>query len=670
MAHSHNLDLPPHPYLFDEFIASGFEDSSSPFLTKRSRRWGDDLALKSSILAAILLTISFILSFFPTYLPISNIALIIVYFLAGIPSLIDSVEDIICLEINIDVLMTLAAFLSVIIGSGMEGGLLLVLFAISGSMEESVTSKAKSTLQHLHRLSPTKACVIDDDGKVLDKSIRDIQPGTKILIKAGEIVPLDGDVIEGRSSVNLVHLTGENFPVVKGVGDELPAGARNLDGRLIITVTKPSSESTLSHIIKLITQAQEAKPRLQRFLSNASKTYSTSIILLTFLFSITMPFFLSIPYFGHGGSVYRSLAFLIAASPCALIIAIPIAYLSAISICARNGILLKGGVVLDGLTSCSAIAFDKTGTLTTGDLSCTLIEPLKSWPSPSTENQHLSLALALENNAVHPIAKAITQYAKEQNIKACKIDKFRSIPGYGLEATTLINGQTVEVSIGHPDFIAKKINASDKENLHEQVRIAQAKGELLTILLVGNDITLIHFRDTIRPSIRETLDTLQHEQKMRVLLLSGDHKASVENIAKISGIKDFYADLRPEDKLNYVTEIANKQGLAMVGDGVNDAPALARATIGISMGKVGSATTIDVSDVVLLHDNIELLPWLMRKAQSTRSIVKQNVTIAASAIIFASLAALGGIVPLWLAVILHEGGTVLVGLNSLRLLKK
>jgi cation transport ATPase len=420
----------PAPVFFDEFFESGFEESVSPFLTFRSRRWGKNLPLKASLISAGLLAVAFGLSF-TAYALLSPLLLLLVYFIAGIPPLIEAIHDMLDLEVNIDMLMTLAAFLSVLIGSGMEGGLLLVLFSLSGSLEEAVTGKARQSLRSLHRLAPTRVCVIGDDKRVHEKHIQDITTGTLTLIRAGEIIPLDGIVVEGISSINLVHLTGESLPVMKKIGDEVPAGALNIEGTLTVRVSHTSSDSTLARIIKLITQAQEAKPKFQRWLDKVSRGYALTIIGLSLLFALIFPWIFSMPYLGFEGSIYRSLAFLIAASPCALIIALPIAYLSAISSCARKGILLKGGITLDAVASCTAIAFDKTGPLTTGHLRCLGHEPLQTYTEYNPQRS-LSIAAALEQNAVHPVAKAILQEAKEQNIAPALLKDFRSIPGYGL----------------------------------------------------------------------------------------------------------------------------------------------------------------------------------------------------------------------------------------------
>jgi Zn2+/Cd2+-exporting ATPase len=644
----------PHPFLFDEFFASGKEESISPFLTPTSRVWGKNLLLKSASLSAVILALSFIISFFHT--AAAYALLIPVYFLVGTPALIATIEDLKNLEINIDVLMTLAALLSVLIGSGMEGALLLVLFELSASMENAVMQKTKSSLVSLHQLSPKTASVLAEDGTLFERSVKEVTIGTLLLIKAGETVPLDGEVVEGSSFVNLVHLTGESRPLSKTLSDEVPAGARNLDGTLTLRVTRTSSDSTLSRIIALITSAQEAKPRLERLFERFGKWYASIIILLSLFFALTLPLFLSIAYLGVGGGIYRALTFLIAASPCALIIATPTAYLSAISSCARRGILLKGGSILDALFSCHTIAFDKTGTLTTGRLSCTQIVPL-SHPSPHDLDKALSIAASLERHSSHPVAEAICSLAKSKGLPILPVEGFRAVPGYGVEGRVSIDGSSLPVSIGHSQYIATK--------LPKELPLPPEE----TLLLIGNALFSFHFIDTVRPFIKETLERLKKSKKFRLLILTGDHLKNTVPVAESVGISEIFADLRPEDKLKQVELLSQKGGLIMVGDGINDAPALARATVGISLGTIGSATAVDASDIVFLKDDLTLLDWLIHKASHTHQILKENIALALIVILFASIPALLGFIPLWMAVVLHEGGTVIVGLNSLRLLK-
>lgn len=653
------------PYLFDEFFSSEMDEIISPFLTSSSRKYAKNIRLRAALVAAVCLVFAFILSFF--HKDLSHLFLIIVYFLSGTKALIDTIEDIKHFEINIDVLMTLAAFLSVLIDSALEGGLLLVLFALSGAMEEVVERKSKSALYKLHQIAPTFAQVLSESGSVYEKSIREISVGMKLIIRPGDIIPLDGVIFKGSSFVNLVHLTGESEPISKKEGDPIQAGSRNLDGSLVIEVLKTSNESTLSRIIKLINHAQESKPRVQNILNRFSKVYAITIICLSFFFILILPYLLNIPFSGYEGSIYRGLAFLIAASPCAIIIATPTAYLSAISACARKGVLLKGGVALDALARCKMIAFDKTGTLTTGNLSCSSFK--KIYGNDCSEEEALSIAATLESYANHPIAKAITQYASEKQILLHDIISSKAVPGYGLEGDVKINKVSHKVFIGNPSYILSKVSLPIEatESLKTSVETISFP---ICILLIHKSLFLFTFVDDLRSNIANQLDILKKQHHLDLLMLTGDHEHSAKHVAKLAHIDNFYFDLKPEDKLQIISDLSAKNNLAMVGDGINDAPALARATVGISMGQIGSDTAIDASDIVLLKDDLSLITWTFKKAKNTIHIVKQNLTLALGVILLVTTPALLGFIPLWLAVILHEGGTLIVGLNSLRLLKK
>ncbi|HRD55248.1 MAG TPA: heavy metal translocating P-type ATPase, partial [Parachlamydiaceae bacterium] len=404
------------------------------------------------------------------------------------------------------------------------------------------------------------------------------------------------------------------------------------------------------------------KPKLQRFFDTFSGTYAISIILLATFFALIFPYLLHIPFLGREGSLYRALSFLIAASPCALIIAIPIAYLSAVSVCAKRGILIKGGTILDALSSCKILALDKTGTLTTGDLEVLSIKPLLD--QEYSIEEAIKAAFTLEQNAVHPIAKAIIAKAKELRASPEKVENFKQIAGHGLFG--IINGK--KIWIGRPDFVASKLEKNGKKML-EKANQLLASGEPAACLAIDETAYLFFFKDHVRPEMKKAIEALKKNQKLEIVMLTGDHEFSAKRIAKELGIDRYYAGLTPENKLELVSEFSKNKGLAMAGDGVNDAPALARASVGICMGKLGAATAIDAADIILLHDNIEYLDWLFEKAHQTKKIVRQNLTLALLAIAVASLPALLGFIPLWLAVIMHEGGTVLVGLNALRLLR-
>ena len=641
-------------YLFDPFFTSGCEEKHSPFIEKQSRKWGDNLGLKSSLLASFFLLCAYVSSYY--MIDISYFFLLFVYFLAGTPALVRTVGDIRHLEINIDVLMTLAAFLSFVIGSQMEGGLLLVLFSFSAAMERAVAKKTKGALIDLHHLSPTMAMVIEKDGSLYEKSVREITIGADLFVQAGEIVPLDGIVIGGSAFVDLVHLSGESVPISKTKGDAVQAGSRTIDGTLTVKVTKKSGESTLSKIIQLIDKARTMKPKLQRFLDTCGKWYATTIIVLFFLFSLLFPWIFSIPFFGVEGSIYRSLTFLIAASPCALIIATPTAYLSAINACARRGILLKGGITLDAFATCRSIAFDKTGTLTTGKLTCCGIESIGM--SCYSKEEALSIAYSLERHVTHPMAVAICHFATAKSVATMPIDDFQAIAGFGLQGKVILRGKTVDVKIGNEAFIAP----------HPHV-VFNKKGEMIALLQIEDAIFHFHFKDTLRKGIKEVIDYFK-KIGFAIAMLTGDHQNSAMMVSKALAIDTTYADLTPANKLDIVSKLSKDNPLAMVGDGLNDAPALTRANVGIAMGKIGSATAIDAADIVLLQDDITLISWLNKKAKKTMRIVKENLSVALGVIFISTIPALLGYIPLWLAVVLHEGGTVLVGLNSLRLLRK
>lgn len=654
------------PYLFDDFFASGKEDSISPFLTKSSKKWGKNLSLRSSFLSTALLGLGFAASFFEQGL--SLLFLLGVFLLSGTPALIGTLKDLKNFEINIDLLMTLAAFISIFIGNPMEGALLLVLFELSGSMEDAIAYKTKQALIHLKNISPKSAFVIDSNGEVHERSVHEIHLNDQILIKTGEVVPLDGVVIQGSSFVNMVHLTGESNPILKQINDEVPAGSKNLDGALTLKVTRENAESTLTRIMNLIAQAQESKPALETIMDRFGKWYAPLIIIFTFLIAFFLPTFTEMGYLGNEGSIYRALTFLVTASPCALIIATPLAYLSAISSCARKGILLKGGAILDQLASCKSIAFDKTGTLTTGKLKCMGIDSLIENKSVYSKESILSIAAGLEKYALHPISHAILAHAKENGIAPQEIEAFHSKAGFGLEGIAKIDNEKKAVRIGHPDYIEQKIPAHLKDNWKETRQKIALLENPTTLLLLEDALFLFHFKDEIRPQSDDALSSLR--KRLHPVMITGDHSGNARYVGKQLGIEEIYANMRPEDKLQLIEKLSEKGGLIMVGDGMNDAPALARSTVGISMGKMGSGAAIDASDIVLLQDNLSLLPWLTKKALQTIRIVKQNLGFALGVIVIGSGFALYGALPLWLAVIMHEGGTVLVGLNGLRLLRR
>ena len=644
--------------LLNDFFESGMTEETSPLLSRKNRLLSQNLTLKSAYLS-LALYLGALFSYWIGYQPLSSLLLILTFFLAGTPALVKSFEDILNKTVNIDILMTSAAFGSIFIGGALEGALLLVLFAISESLGAMVSGKAKSTLASLKHLAPTVAWVVQPDGSLQKVLVQNVKVGEIIRVKSGEVVPLDGEIIQGASSINLMHLTGEKIPKSCGIGDAVPAGAHNLEGSFDLKVLRIGAESTIAHIINLVVQAQSTKPKLQQRLDRYSSTYALTIFAISAAIAVGGALFTTLPFLGPDSAFYRALAFLIAASPCALIIAIPIAYLSAINACAKHGVLLKGGVVLDRLVSCNSIVMDKTGTLTTGDLICSGCEDF----GPETPLFY-SYILAMEQSSSHPIAQALVHYLSEKQVHSLPATQCTTIPGEGVQGE--FNGELAFV--GRVSTALRYVPEKYHEQLHERVKQAQDRGETCSIACLGERVSLFYFRDTLRHDAADIVSYLK-KNKYPVCMLTGDHRISAENTARMLGIDEVIYDLTPDDKLAKIQELASTRQIMMVGDGINDAPALAQATVGIAMGEAGSATAIEAADVVLLNQGLSSLPWLIKKAKKTRRIVSQNLALALAIILFISGPASMGVIPLWLAVILHEGSTVVVGLNALRLLR-
>lgn len=647
-------------FVFDDFFASNMEESISPFLTPSSRGLSHNLSLKASLLATFFWLVALVLSWTQIAPALINLFLLFTFFLAGTHALIESLKDLFALRIQIDVLMTLSAFLSVAIGSAREGALLLVLFALSGALEEKVQKKANSSLRSLKQLAPQKAYRVEQ-GVLKVVSIRAIKPGDKIYVAAGATIPLDGKVIEGQSSVSLVHLTGEGHPIFVAEASEVFAGSSNLEAPLTIEVTRKSADSTIERIIQMVMQAHQMKPKFQRIIDSFTSAYAKSIIGVCFCLALIGPFLFHISYVGFGGSIYRAIALLIAASPCALVIAIPITYLSAISSLAKEGILLKGGTVLDQLTKVDTIAFDKTGTLTKGELILRNIEPFKE----GDIQEAIAVARALEQGMVHPMAEAICLYAETLKVAAAPMESIRPKPGFGIEGMW----QKKPVFLGSTNFILPLLKEKERREVRIKLDSLIDQGEMVALLLIGTSLFFFCFEDELRSESRATIEQLRKQFRCKLVMLTGDHQLSAKRVYDALGLDNYYFELKPEDKLAHIDRFCEKGHLAMVGDGINDAPALARADVGISMGKKGAKSAIDAADVVLLQDKIAKIVCLMRKAKTTVQIVRQNIVLAMCSIVVASALAFFGWIPLWLAVVLHEGATVLVALNALRLLK-
>ncbi|KAF7828680.1 putative cadmium/zinc-transporting ATPase HMA1, chloroplastic [Senna tora] len=644
----------------------------------------------------------------PVIKPVQNALLCIAFPLVGVSASLDALIEIGSGKVNIHVLMAMAAFASVFMGNALEGGLLLAMFNLAHIAEEYFTSRSVVDVKELKDNNPDFALVLetDSDDKLPNTfdlaykrvPVHDVTVGSYILVGAGESVPVDCEVFQGSATITIEHLTGEVKPLEARVGDRVPGGARNLDGRIIIKATKTWKESTLSRIVQLTEEAQLNKPKLQRWLDEFGEQYSKVVVVLSVAIAVIgplifkWPFFSTSAYLASGcvacrGSVYRALGLMVAASPCALAVA-PLAYATAISSCAKKGILLKGGHVLDALASCRTIAFDKTGTLTTGGLVFKAIEPIyghtvgsniskiSSCCIPSCEKEALAVAAAMEKGTTHPIGRAVVDHSEGKDLPSVSVESFEYFPGKGLVATlNSIESKTggaklLKASLGSVDFITSFCQSEDEsKRIKEAVNASSYGGEFVhAALSVNEKVTLIHLEDRPRPGVSNVIQELQDQAKFRVMMLTGDHKSSARRVASAVGISEVYCNLKPEDKLSHVKDISRDRGggLIMVGEGINDAPALAAATVGIVLAHRASATAIAVADVLLLRENISAVPFCIAKSRQTTSLIKQNVALALSSILMASLPSVMGFLPLWLTVLLHEGGTLLVCLNSIR----
>lgn len=665
-------------YSFRDFLESGDDDAASPFLKPSARKFAAWLELPLALVSFCLLLTAWIFSC--CSLPTGAIKALVAatYFLSGMRATYHAAKDLLAFKINIDVLMTLAAYMCLITGSSLEGALLLVLFDISRNMEQLVSQKARKSLMSLRSLAPEKAAVLSQesvvsfDSPTFVKNVKDVLVGQTILIKAGEIAPLDGVVALGSSHVTTAHLTGEPQAIRVKEGDEIASGSQILESPILLRVSLPASEATLTRIIKLVMQAGESKPKLELLFDRISDNYAKSIIFSSALLALFLPLLFEMNYLGYEGSIYRSLSFMIAASPCALILAVPISYLSALSSCARKGIVLKSGSILDSLASCCQLAFDKTGTLTYGELT---VHSKVGWgqggkaeiKSSSSLSKFQQAALALERHSNHPLAKALVKHFETESISSSlEWKEIKQHLGSGLAAQIKIEDKWQEVRLGKGAWGLEIMRAAWKKEVESEIANLEKQGAPYALLSSSEQAIIFSFKDKLRLEAKEV--ALKLQSHLLLHMLTGDHKKSAVAIAEAVSIKSVFSDLKPEDKLAKVKDLREKGPLAMIGDGINDAPALAGATVGLAMASLGSAAATVAADILLLGDDLRVLPWLFQKAYQTRRVIWQNLVLASLAIIVASTSALLGWIPLWFAVIAHEGGTVLVGLNGLRLL--
>ena len=556
-------------------------------------------------------------------------------------------------RLDMNFLMTIAATGAFLIGHGEEGAAVIYLFYIAELLEDYAAERAKRSVGELLSLAPETA-TLKRDGKEQVVHVHQVRAGDTIVVKPGDRIPLDGIVVHGTSSVNQAPITGESMPVLKTEGSQVFAGTINEEGYLEIKVTKGSDETILSKIIKIVEEAQREKSPTEAFINRFARYYTPVVVGLAFLVMTVPPLLLGWPF---SEWFYRALVLLVVACPCALAISTPVSMVSGITSAARNGVLIKGGTYLEELRKARVVVFDKTGTLTEGTPEVTDVMALNNY----SKEKLLQIAASLEARSKHPLADAIVAKAKEEGIEPCAIHNFRSVTGKGLTAD--LEGGTFY--IGNRSFF-KEESIEFPEELLERF-----EDEGKTVVLVGNSehcIGIIALMDRIRPASFEVVRRLKRSG-IKTVMLTGDNERVARAIAKRLALDEYYSELLPEDKVRAIEELLKThEHVVMIGDGVNDAPALARAHVGIAMGAIGSDVAIDTADVVLMEDDLSKVNYLIRLSKRTMAVVKQN--IVASITIKGSLAILAfpGVISLWLAVAAGDMGLSLaVILNALRI---
>ena len=563
--------------------------------------------------------------------------------------------------LDMNALMTIAAVGALAIGEGAEGATAMFLFAVGNALEGYTMERARNAVRSLLQLAPDEALrLVRKDGETHQERVpvTELAVGDHILIRPGERVPMDGEVISGESAVNQSAITGESLPVDVSAGSRIYAGSINGSGALEVRVTRLAQDTTIARIIRLVTEAQEQRAPSQRFVDAFARRYTPAVITLAAAIAVIPPLFFGAPFLTW---LYRALVLLVIACPCALVISTPVSIVSALAAAARHGVLIKGGAYLEAAGNLKAIAFDKTGTLTQGRPTVTDITPFKGLAT----DELLVLAASVENASEHPLARAIVHEARHQNLPLQQVSGFVARAGRGAQAQ--VNGRLYR--IGNREFFDGDL----KLGTEEMARLHALEAEGKTVMLVADDSTilgLVAVSDRIRPEVAETVDALHRAGIRRTVLLTGDNPRTAAAIARQAGMDEARAQLLPEQKVNAMAELLEEHNaVGMVGDGINDAPALARATVGIAMGGAGTAQALETADIVLMSDDLSKLPFAVRLSQAARAIIRQNITLSLGIKALFLALALPGWTTLWMAVFADMGASLLVTLNGVRLLR-
>lgn len=557
---------------------------------------------------------------------------------------------------DMNLLMTVAVIGAIVIGEWLEAATVAFLFSVSLLLESWSVSRARRAVEALLDLAPPTARLKDGD------TTRDVPPdevdvGSVIVVQSGERFPLDGTIVDGSGQVNQAPITGESVPVDKEPGDDVFAGTVNGDATLEIETTKPASDTTLAKIIRLVGEAQSRRSPSEQWVEKFARYYTPIVMAVALLLFVVPPLL-----FSESWSIwfYRSLVLLVIACPCALVISTPVSIVAALAASARNGVLVKGGIYMEAPARLRAIAMDKTGTITRGEPVVQKIVPL----ADHDERELLERAGAMEIHSTHPIAKAIIRYCHELGVFIKPASDFRVVQGRG--AVAKIDGKIFW--LGSHRYLEER--DQETPQIHEQLQAMSDAGHTVVVIGNGDHVCgLISVADAVRPESKRTIQSMHDAGIEHIIMLTGDNEGTAKAIAAESGVDEAMAELLPHDKVDAIERLVEKYGhVAMIGDGINDAPALARATLGIAMGAAGTDAAIEAADIALMSDDLSKIPWLIRHSRHTLNIIRQNIALALGIKAAFVILAIAGLASLWAAIAADMGASLLVTFNGLRLL--
>lgn len=591
--------------------------------------------------------------------PIAVIALYAISILAGVWTVLPKAWIAAKrLRPDMNLLMVIAVAGAIGIGQWLEGATVACLFALSLTLEAWSVGRARQAVAALLKITPTKVRVVDGDHDHM-AAPEEVQVGAAFVVRPGERIPLDGKVKDGASDVDQSPITGESAPVPKKTGDPVFAGTINGDGVLTVESTKPASDTTLARITRMVGEAQSKRAPSEQWVESFARYYTPAVMVLALLVLLIPPL-----AFGAAWSdwLYRSLVLLVIACPCALVISTPVSIVAALAAAAKNGVLIKGGTYVETPARLKAVALDKTGTITSGKPTVVEIVTL----SGHTEEELLERVTALEEHSPHPLARAILEYAKSKGVTAKPAADYRVLQGKG--AAGKFDGR--EFWVGSHRYLEER--GQETPEVHEKLEALGREGK--TVVVVGNEehvCGFISLADTVRPAAKQAIADLRALGIEHVVMLTGDNRGTAEVIAKEAGVDEIHAELLPADKVTKVEELVSKYAqVAMLGDGVNDAPALGRASLGVAMGAAGTDAAIETADVALMSDDLAKLPWLVRHSRKTLRVIRQNIWFALGVKAVFVVLTFAGHSSMWGAIAADTGASLVVVFNGLRLLRR